>query len=284
MTIDGASMDKLLVTNIQRFSLHDGPGIRTTVFLKGCSVHCPWCCNPENISPKLQEYDDAGISKQWGRWYSVDELRDEILKDLGFYIGEISQDNYSIQDESLISSLPGGVTFSGGEALLQTKALIPLLLQLKENQIHIAVETSLFVPSSFFQEVIGLIDFFYVDMKMMDAKRCHNMIGGDMDLYQKNFQLLMESNRPVVVRIPIIGGFTDDEKNINDIYYALCEYHSHPNNLLHVELLHGHHLGDSKYENLGLQKPTHHAVDKERMVSMMEKIQRSGFKTVVNQI
>ena len=126
----------MIITNIQRFSLHDGPGIRTTVFLKGCSIRCPWCSNPENINHQIERYVKDGKEGFYGKEYSVDEVIKEVLKDKIFY-----EDN-------------GGVTFSGGEALLYAKELLPLMQQIKQNNILIAVESSLFVPSSYLEMVI----------------------------------------------------------------------------------------------------------------------------------
>lgn len=132
----------MIITNIQRFSLHDGPGIRTTVFLKGCSIRCPWCSNPENINHQIEKYVKDGKEGFYGKEYSVDEVLKEVLKDKIFY-----EDN-------------GGVTFSGGEALLYAKELLPLMEQIKQNNISIAVESSLFVPSSYLEMVIPFLSTF----------------------------------------------------------------------------------------------------------------------------
>lgn len=277
-------MDKILVSNIQRFSLYDGPGIRTTVFLKGCSVHCPWCCNPENISPHIQKYVDSGIHKEWGKWYSSEELLGEILKDRSFYSGDIQQEDFHIENEGDISHLPGGVTFSGGEALLQSHALSFVFRKLREHQIHIAVETSLFVPSNYLKEVLDLIDFYYVDLKIIDVKRCHRLLGGNVDWYTTNFENLMESSRPVVVRIPVIAGYTDDEDNICELSSFLSEVHKKRNNILRIELLKGHHLGDSKYEKLGQVKPVFQLIDDKEMKWIKEVIEQSGFKAIINKM
>lgn len=145
----------MIITNIQRFSLHDGPGIRTTVFLKGCSIRCPWCSNPENINHQIESYVKDGKEGFYGKEYSVDQVLKEVLKDKIFY-----EDN-------------GGVTFSGGEALLYAKELLPLMQQIKQNNISIAVESSLFVPSSYLEMVIPFVDYFYVDLKEWIRKDAH---------------------------------------------------------------------------------------------------------------
>lgn len=223
----------MIITNIQRFSLHDGPGIRTTVFLKGCSIRCPWCSNPENINHQIERYVKDGKEGFYGKEYSVDEVIKEVLKDKIFY-----EDN-------------GGVTFSGGEALLYAKELLPLMQQIKQNNILIAVESSLFVPSSYLEMVIPYVDYFYVDLKVMDKERCSFLLKGNLDLFKSNLAILAKSKK-FNVRIPVIYGYTDDENNIKCIIDVIREYRS---SIEKVELIKGHNLGDNKYVTLGKEIP-----------------------------
>ena len=223
----------MIVTNIQRFSLHDGPGIRTTVFLKGCSIRCPWCSNPENINHQIESYVKDGKEGFYGKEYSVDQVLKEVLKDKIFY-----EDN-------------GGVTFSGGEALLYAKELLPLMQQIKQNNISIAVESSLFVPSSYLEMVIPFVDYFYVDLKVMDKERCSFLLKGNLDLFKSNLAILAKSKK-FNVRIPVIYGYTDDENNIKCIIDVIREYRS---SIKKVGLIKGHNLGDNKYISLGKDVP-----------------------------
>ena len=223
----------MIITNIQRFSLHDGPGIRTTVFLKGCSIRCPWCSNPENINHQIEKYVKDGKEGFYGKEYSVDEVLKEVLKDKIFY-----EDN-------------GGVTFSGGEALLYAKELLPLIQQIKQNNISIAVETCLFVPSSYLEMVIPFVEYFYVDLKVMDKERCSFLLKGNLDLFKSNLSILAKSKR-FNVRIPVICGYTDDENNIKCIIDVIKEYIA---SIKKVELIKGHNLGDNKYVTLGKEVP-----------------------------
>ena len=223
----------MIITNIQRFSLHDGPGIRTTVFLKGCSIRCPWCSNPENINHQIERYVKDGKEGFYGKEYSVDEVIKEVLKDKIFY-----EDN-------------GGVTFSGGEALLYAKELLPLMEQIKQNNISIAVESSLFVPSSYLEMVIPFVDYFYVDLKVMYKERCSFLLKGNLDLFKSNLAILAKSKR-FNVRIPVICGYTDDENDIKCIIDVIRESRS---SIKKVELIKGHNLGDNKYVSLGKEVP-----------------------------
>ena len=228
----------MLITNIQRFSLHDGPGIRTTIFLKGCSLRCPWCSNPENIKLYSEKYYKDGVEGIYGKNYTCDEIYKEIVKDRVFY------------DEN------GGVTFSGGEALLFVDELLPLLEKLKKEKITIAVETCLFVPTEKLDRVIPYIDYFYVDMKIMNKNRCMSMIKGNFDLYEANLKLLT-SRKKIIIRIPVIGNYTDDIENQVAIIDEIKEFEK---NILKVELIKGHNLGEAKYKSLSIPKPQYSEV------------------------
>lgn len=254
-------MDNILLTNIQRFSLHDGPGIRTTVFLKGCAVRCPWCANPENLNYKIEQYNKEGQITSCGRFWTVDALYQEVIKDKAFYEGD-----WGAQD---IERMPGGVTFSGGEALLQVEALEPLMKKLKAEKVHMVAETCLFVPTSYLQLAMRYIDFFYVDMKIMDGDKCKALIGGDLDLYHRNLSELLTANLPVVIRIPIIGGFTDGNDNCKKIIEILSAIRD---KIRKIELIKEHSLGLKKYQALGYDPPQYVGVEDESLMNFAKNI------------
>ena len=241
--------DQILITNIQRFSLHDGPGIRTTVFLKGCSLRCPWCSNPENISNELQGYIKDGVKGTYGKYVSPDEIVEECLKDRSYYGGKI--DDWEITSSDDLDLLPGGVTFSGGEALLQAQALVPVFERLHDEGIHLAVETCLFVTADQLAIAIEYIDLFYVDVKLLDQDKCKGLIHGNLELFLDNLETLMKSSKPVVIRIPVIGSRTDSCENRSAVKDLLEKY---KNRILKIELIKEHNLGESKYKALGLEQ------------------------------
>ena len=240
----------ILLTNIQRFSLHDGPGIRTTVFLKGCSIHCPWCSNPENLLHREQRYvkmDHNGKVEEegtYGKWYSPDELYSEVIKDKSFY-GYCNANSATYLD-----SLPGGVTFSGGECMLQMKELDPMLQRLNDEQIHTIVETSLFCSSVQLSIAIKHIDLFYVDIKVPNDDLCSSSLGGRIELYKNNLVTLLNSGKPVVFRLPVIGGYTDSEENRKAVVELIESKAKSYSNLLKIEILKEHNLGTNKYQSL----------------------------------
>ena len=245
---------RLLITNIQRFSLHDGPGIRTTVFLKGCSLRCPWCSNPENLLMEPQPYVKDGMEGVYGKFYHSDELVRELLKDRNFYSGSLESAQWGIHSADQIKDLPGGVTFSGGEALLQMNQLEAVCCRLHEEGVHIAVETCLFVPPAQLELAIQQIDFFYADMKILDPTSYRRVVKGDLDLYLKNLDRLVHSGKPVVIRIPVIGNYTDGMENRSAVKELIKK---HRNRILKVELIREHNLGESKYRSLHIKIDYH---------------------------
>lgn len=280
--ISDKSNKPIIVTNIQRFSLHDGPGIRTTVFLKGCGLRCPWCSNPENLVGEIQYYIKDGVKGTYGRYMSCSEIYSEVIKDKVFYgikdkIGEKS--DYSISLSSELEHLPGGVTFSGGEALLQIEELEPLLSKLKNDSIHIAVETSLFVPQKKLKVALKYIDLFYVDIKLLDEKECGKVLDGNLELYLRNVDLLFKANVPIIIRIPVIYGYTD--KIYNRILVIEFLKHYRP---LKVELIKEHNLGASKYASLSLQIPDYRGVSDQLMEKFKKEIECLGIVTEICKI
>lgn len=253
---------KILVTNVQRFSLHDGPGIRTTIFLKGCSLRCPWCSNPENINGQCEQYIKNGIHGLYGKYVTCNELYEEILKDEVYYSNNL-----------------GGVTFSGGEPLLQIRTYEPLLKELKNRNIHIAVETSLFVSDECLQIALKYIDLFYVDIKILDKKRCHMILGGNFDTYRNNVRCLFGSNKKIICRIPVVRGYTDDEENIREVICFLKEFTP-----LKVELIKAHDLGAEKYISLGMNVPKFEDIEEECMFSYKKRIENIGIEVEICRI
>lgn len=205
---------KVRVTDIQHFSLHDGPGIRTTVFFKGCNLRCPWCANPECISQKIQG--------EFGYDISLDELEKEILKDEPFY------------------KTGGGVTFSGGEPLLQIKYIEPLLKSLKLKNISICFETALFVPKEYLNIAKIYADEFIVDIKMLNSENTRNIIKGDINQYLDNLNVL--NLEKTTFRIPV----TEYSLNDEDLFLQLLNQHK-PKKL---EIFKLHNLAKRKYELL----------------------------------
>lgn len=253
---------KVRVTNIQRFCLNDGPGIRTTVFLKGCNLKCPWCANPENMKYEKQKYiknEEIGI---YGMDMDILELFDEIIKDKEYY-----------------SKSGGGVTFSGGEALLQAKSLEPLLNKLKENNINVCFETALMVQMELLELIISYVDRFIVDIKILDEDKIKDVLYGNINLYYNNLDLLFKGGKSVTFRIPLVKGYTLDSYNIDKIIELLKKYKGSK-----VEIFKIHNLAESKYKSLGIEMKKFDEISDEEVEIIYDKLLNEGIDVEVIKI
>ncbi|GAP69595.1 glycyl-radical enzyme activating protein [Bacteroidales bacterium 6E] len=230
-----------IIFNIKKFAIHDGPGIRTTLFLKGCPLRCRWCHNPESWTPgpvtvnkqiKLdghihQDTETIGVS------ITVDEIMKELEKER------------IIMEES-----GGGVTLSGGEPLLQADFSNKILRKCKEYGFHTAVDTSGHAGQSCFEEILPFSNLFLFDLKIMDPEEHKRFTGCDNELILRNFKWLMRQDCEIIVRTPLVKGVTDTPKNMEQMLSFLSPYREQ---LKQIDFLSCHKLGRSKYEKLGIK-------------------------------
>lgn len=242
------------VTNVQRYSLHDGGGIRTNVFLKGCPFTCPWCCNPENLSaaPEVSfkerlcmgcsrrepgglcatapEDCPTGAKTLLGEELSVDDVMDRVLRDAAFY------------EES-----GGGLTVSGGEALLWQPFVQALFERAKAEGLKTAIETTLALPIADPAGLAAVCDRWLVDFKVADRDRSVGVCRIDPGVRDRSLAALRELGADVVARMPIIPGYTDSPENVAANLDAVAAA-----GLTRVDVLPFHQLGSAKYDSLGL--------------------------------
>ena len=253
---------KVRYTNIQRFSLNDGPGIRTTVFFKGCNLRCPWCANPENIDYQLTPYINENENGVFGQDIEVLELYEKIIKDKPFY--ELNN---------------GGVTFSGGEPLLQIKALEPLLQKLKKEKINMCIETALQVPSELVEIAVNYIDEFIVDIKILDEDECKIVLNGNIDLYKKNLEILIQNAQIDIFRIPLVNEYTLKEKNIESIVELLKKYKAKK-----VEIFKIHNLAESKYKSINKEMKQFSSIEDSKVEDVYNKIKKLNIEVEIIKI
>lgn len=229
--------EKACIFNIQKFSIHDGPGIRSVVFFKGCPLRCYWCANPESQSGKPEKMWDSQKKAQTtvGEYKTISEIIDEVMKDEPFYL------------ES-----GGGVTLSGGEVLAQAEVAIKLLEELKEKNVHTACETAGYTKPETFKRFIKNIDLLYFDIKHYDSKKHQQGVGVKNELILENLSIALNEHPNVVIRIPIIPGYNDtleDAQQFGTLF----------NNIgaKSVELLPFHQFGEKKYEYLDKEYEMH---------------------------
>lgn len=219
-----------MVFDIKEFAVHDGPGIRTTVFLKGCSLRCSWCHNPEGLSPEAQVLRSPAGERPVGRQYSSSELAGLLNRQAG-----------------ILSENGGGVTFSGGEPLFQSEFLVETIDQLEG--LHVLLDTAGYASKANFRRVILLVHMLYFDIKSLDPETFRTFCGGDVKVVRTNLAVLRDLNVPVVIRVPLIPGVTDTLRNITSIAQTV---HDIPG-LVRVDLLPYNRLAGAKYPLLGLE-------------------------------
>jgi pyruvate formate lyase activating enzyme len=239
-----------IIFDIKRFALHDGPGIRTTVFLKGCPMKCPWCHNPES-QKKDREKPKEGETV--GTRQSVDQVIREIEKEVVFY------------DESR-----GGVTFSGGEPLNQPRFLSALLQECRRREIHTTLDTTGCVSPRTFKSVIHDVDLFLYDLKIMDDRKHIQYTGVSNRYVIDNLKQLCRAGKRVIVRFPVIPGFTDGEENIK----AIGAFISSLKTIQEIDLLPYHRIAEGKYRRLNREYRLDHMAIKPPTAERMEEIKR----------
>jgi len=217
-----------IIFNIQRFSVNDGPGIRTTVFMKGCPMGCQWCHNPESRSFGIEKINGQVIGKE----YTVDALFEEIEKDRIFY------------DES-----GGGVTFSGGEPLSQPEFLINILNKCRDAGIHCAIDTAGYAKKEILNELIGITDLFLYDIKLIDPVQHLKYTNVSNHEILENLEYLVKNKVKIIVRLPLIPEITATDKNIEQIRDFLKKYKKTPE----INLLPYHRIAENKYKKYGFK-------------------------------
>ena len=249
------------IFDIERNSFVDGPGIRTTVFFKGCNLKCVWCHNPESqdFKPQMMFYKDkckgcgkcqeicstpenctlcgkctfycpVDARKVCGKEYTVDEVFAEVIKDKAYY------DNSG-----------GGVTFSGGECMLQIDFLLEILKKCKENGIHTTVDTAGHIPFESFEKILPYTDLFLYDIKIINSEKHKKYIGVGNKLILENLKKLFKAKVKIWIRIPVISGVNDSIEEMQ-LIKGFLDKNGKPEK---IELLPYHAMGENKYAAIG---------------------------------
>lgn len=248
-------MNKIRITSIQRGCVYDGPGVRTTVFLKGCSLHCPWCCNPETISQKQQWFcDDSKCLLKNGIESNLcqncircgGESKEQncpfgVLTPVSEEIGAKQLIELLLKDKELYGE-SGGVTFSGGEPLLQAEDLLPVLQVLGKADVNIAFESTLYAPSKKLMIILSQANTMIVDLKL---QREQGSIPAYLSKISVNLELLNEYDINIQYRLVFVDSLIDDKEKVIDQLSCL--------GVKRIELLKCHNLGSKKYQKLKMK-------------------------------
>lgn len=265
-------MNKGLIFDIRRFTVHDGPGIRTTVFFKGCPLSCWWCHNPESHScypeESLKSLNLDGkkfsLKEMIGKWMSVEEVMSELRMDRIFY-----------------TESSGGVTFSGGEPLMQSEFLLELLKECKANNLHTTLDTSGYTDRGIIENIQPYADLFLYDLKLIDDTDHIRYTGVSNKPILENLIYLISEEKQVIIRIPVIPDITNTKKNIK----AIIKFLSHLVNerksasSLKISLLPYHSIAKNKYSRFHIDNKTMHLKDltKESLIPLKNEFEAEGF-------
>ncbi len=291
------------IFDIKKYAIHDGPGIRTTVFFKGCPLSCWWCHNPESISPVSQRLyrkerclgcrecvaacteDCIEVAENGLNWHQSECLScgacamrcpAEAVEFIGKtmtvdeVLAEISKDTV-FYDESF-----GGITISGGEPLMQPSFLIELLDACKKMEFHRTVDTSGYAETRVLLEVATRTDLFLYDLKHMDSEEHARFTGVHNEIILSNLKMLSEQDAEVVVRFPVVPGFNSDPENIE----KTGDFISSLPGISRVDILPYHCTAAAKYKKLGLKFNTSEVSNptREILVSIAEKLEEFGLE------
>ncbi len=261
-----------LIFNIKRFAIHDGPGIRVTFFMKGCPLACWWCHNPEGISPDVENIvrvdrigeKEFSVEEVVGQSYTLDDLKKVVQKESVF-----------------IEESGGGITFSGGEPLMQSNFVIGALKMFKEMNIHTCIDTSGQADSTIIDSVIPLTDLFLFDIKHLDDEVHKKYTGVSNSLIMSNYTRIIERGKDVIIRIPIIPGINDDNNHLDLLRDYIVS--SGKSSIRRIDLLPYHKIGQAKYRRFGLdykmdgiEQPS-----EERMNELKMFFEEPGFKVKI---
>lgn len=245
------------IFDIQKYSIHDGPGIRTIVFLKGCPLRCKWCCNPEGQEYKIQEMNFAGGIKTMGRDVTVAQVLDEVKKDMPYYLRS-----------------GGGLTLSGGECLCQPEFATALLYGAKRIGISTAIETTGFAEWEIIKEYLKVTDHILMDIKNIDNEKHIKFCGQSNEVILKNAKRIAENHDSLTIRVPVIPTFNDTQKEIA----MIAGFAAHLPGVKNLHLLPYHRLGADKYTGLGREylMAGQELIPEEKMLSLLDAAKESG--------
>ena len=232
-----------MIFDIKRYAIHDGPGIRSTVFFKGCPLNCWWCHNPEGLKSRSQIFKPSSNVRRSGPV----KLRKKVVIGEELSVGNVMKEIG--KDEIFYNQSGGGATFSGGEPMAQVDFLEALLRECRKSNIHTALDTSGYASPDDFRRIAGLVDMVLYDIKLMDDDLHEKYTGVSNSIILENLMRLASRGKEVRIRIPAIPGITDTEKNLKEI----ADFLTSLKNIREIDILPYNRLAEDKCARYNLK-------------------------------
>jgi len=259
-----------VIFNIKRFAVNDGPGIRSTVFFKGCPLRCWWCHNPESQATEIQKTQKT---------YKISDRTFIEQEDVGY---KISSDNLLKEiekDRLFFEQSKGGVTFSGGEPLMQADFLLDIIKKCKEKELHTCIDTCGYANTDKLKDIAQYTDLFLYDLKHLDNAMHKKYTNVDNNLILKNLKMLIEMDKKIIIRMALIEGINDSQKHLEKIKNLIKSF----NRKIELNILPYHSLGKEKYKNLEMKNPLNDMpnMDREKAESVVKYFNENGIETII---
>lgn len=250
------------IFDIQRFSIHDGPGIRSIVFLKGCVLRCRWCCNPESQSYDIETLTLDGKVKTVGRDVTVNQVMEEIVKDMPYY-----------------KRSGGGITLSGGECLCQPEFSAALLAAAKDYGLNTAIESTGCMVFEKIEMLLPYLDLYLMDIKHTNSEKHKAFTGRSNELILENARRIAEKAKKLIIRVPVVPTFNDTEEEI----LGIAKFASTLPGVEEIHLLPYHRLGQDKYEGTGREYTLKEIVPptEEHMQKLLKVAESTGLRAQI---
>ena len=250
------------IFDIQRFSIHDGPGIRSIVFLKGCVLRCRWCCNPESQSYDIETLTLDGKVKTVGRDVTVNQVMEEIVKDMPYY-----------------KRSGGGITLSGGECLCQPEFSAALLAAAKDYGLNTAIESTGCMAFEKIEMLLPYLDLYLMDIKHTNSEKHKAFTGRSNELILENARRIAEKAKKLIIRVPVVPTFNDTEEEI----LGIAKFASTLPGVEEIHLLPYHRLGQDKYEGTGREYTLKEIVPptEEHMQKLLKVAESTGLRAQI---
>lgn len=259
-----------IIFDIKHYALHDGPGVRQTVFLKGCPLSCWWCHNPESQNSQIVTFRKEE---------SIDGHIVADQQTMGWKINDFELMNEIEKDRLLFEESGGGVTFSGGDPFLQYPFLMAVLKACKSAEIHTCIDTTAYLSSEKLKKAAPYTDLFLVDLKQMDDAMHRKYTGVGNALILDNLRMLDTMGKEIWIRYPLIPGINDQEENLLKMLAFLQQLKHNPL----ISILPYHKIGSHKYQRFGIEYKMNGTPEPEagQVEEIKKQFEQAGFKVQV---